>query len=164
MPDHKYQTTIKAGTAYDAPWITISGDSDADLAFNLKAFTGTQTADTAELAVEAAVKLQNLWAVHDQLGGTPFPTSGQQAPPAFVPQQTQPAAFTPQTQAAVQQYQQSAAAPQAAPAAATPPAPVCQHGQMVYRESKPGTAKAWKAWFCSSPKGTPNQCDPQWIK
>jgi hypothetical protein len=43
-------------------------------------------------------------------------------------------------------------------------APGCKHGPMIYRESKPGAAKAWRAYFCPTPKGTPDQCEPQWIK
>jgi hypothetical protein len=38
----------------------------------------------------------------------------------------------------------------------------CKHGQMV---SKSGVSakngKAWSGYFCPAPKGTPDQCDPQ---
>ncbi|HET8768704.1 MAG TPA: hypothetical protein VFM86_15365 [Pedococcus sp.] len=40
----------------------------------------------------------------------------------------------------------------------------CAHGEMVFRESKPGAAKAWRAYFCPTPKGTQNQCEPVWLK
>ena len=40
----------------------------------------------------------------------------------------------------------------------------CKHGVMVWRESKPGAPKAWKGWFCPSPKGTPDQCDPKFVR
>lgn len=51
----------------------------------------------------------------------------------------------------------------------TAPAPTlqeghCQHGKLVWRESKPGADKAWKGWFCPSPKGTPDQCAPKFIR
>lgn len=51
----------------------------------------------------------------------------------------------------------------------TAPAPTlaeghCQHGKLVWRESKPGADKAWKGWFCPSPKGTPDQCSPKFIR
>ena len=62
----------------------------------------------------------------------------------------------------------------AAPAAAswgnTPPAsmtqgtiPSCQHGQ---KNAKSGaSAKGpWRAWMCPSPKGTPGQCEPDWVR
>ena len=40
----------------------------------------------------------------------------------------------------------------------------CRHGVLVWRESKPGAPKAWKGWFCPSPKGTPDQCDPKFLR
>ena len=49
-------------------------------------------------------------------------------------------------------------------APAGPPAPQCRHGAMTFRESKPGAPKAWKAWMCAAPKGTPDACEPQWMR
>jgi hypothetical protein len=40
----------------------------------------------------------------------------------------------------------------------------CKHGALVWRESKPGAPKAWKGWFCPSPKGTPDQCEPKFLR
>ena len=40
----------------------------------------------------------------------------------------------------------------------------CKHGTLVWRESKPGAPKAWKGWFCPSPKGTPDQCEPKFLR
>ena len=40
----------------------------------------------------------------------------------------------------------------------------CKHGALQYRESKPGAPKTWKGWFCPSPKGTPDQCAPKFIR
>ena len=39
----------------------------------------------------------------------------------------------------------------------------CIHGDRVYREGN-GEKGSWKAWFCGTPKGTPDQCKPIWIK
>lgn len=47
---------------------------------------------------------------------------------------------------------------------ATVPDGFCRHGKLVYRESKPGAPKTWKGWFCPSPKGTPDQCEPKFIR
>lgn len=61
-------------------------------------------------------------------------------------------------------------APLSAPAAPVTPAPsqpqghTCKHGAMVYRTSKPDAAKAWKGYFCPAPKGTPDQCEPQFVR
>jgi hypothetical protein len=63
----------------------------------------------------------------------------QQPPPAFAPQQ------------------------QAAPAAPQGPAPSCVHGQMQYRTGN-GAKGPWQAYFCPTPKGTPNQCQAQFIR
>jgi hypothetical protein len=40
----------------------------------------------------------------------------------------------------------------------------CKHGALVWRESKPGAPKPWKGWFCPSPKGTPDQCEPKFVR
>jgi len=40
----------------------------------------------------------------------------------------------------------------------------CKHGALVWRESKPGAPKAWKGWFCPSAKGTPDQCEPKFVR
>lgn len=38
--------------------------------------------------------------------------------------------------------------------------PQCAHGSMIERSAKPGSARQWKAYFCNTPQGTPNQCKP----
>jgi hypothetical protein len=71
----------------------------------------------------------------------------------------------------------AAPAPAAAPVSAaqswgspTPPAsmtagtvPTCQHGS---KNAKSGaSAKGpWRAWMCPAPKGTPGQCEPDWVR
>lgn len=40
----------------------------------------------------------------------------------------------------------------------------CKHGDLVWRESKAGAPKPWKGWFCPSPKGTPDQCEPKFVR
>lgn len=39
---------------------------------------------------------------------------------------------------------------------------VCKHGQMKYKTGS-GNGKPWKAFMCPTPKGTPDQCQPQWV-
>lgn len=41
-------------------------------------------------------------------------------------------------------------------------APTCQHGTKVYKTGN-GRKGQWKAWMCPSPKGTPDQCPPEWL-
>lgn len=39
----------------------------------------------------------------------------------------------------------------------------CKHGEMTFRTGQ--SAKGpWKGYFCPSPKGTPDQCEPQFIR
>lgn len=39
----------------------------------------------------------------------------------------------------------------------------CKHGPMKLRTGA-GAKGPWKAWMCPSPKGTPDQCEPIWIR
>lgn len=40
----------------------------------------------------------------------------------------------------------------------------CKHGEMTFRQSKPGAPKSWKGYFCPTPQGTPDQCEPKFIR
>ncbi len=39
----------------------------------------------------------------------------------------------------------------------------CKHGEMSKRTGS-GAKGPWKAFMCPSPKGTPDQCEPVWIR
>jgi len=39
----------------------------------------------------------------------------------------------------------------------------CKHGAMSYKTGA-GAKGPWKGWFCPSPKGTPDQCQPVFIR
>jgi hypothetical protein len=39
----------------------------------------------------------------------------------------------------------------------------CKHGEMTYRSGEKN-GKTWKAYMCPSPKGTVDQCEPQFIR
>lgn len=41
--------------------------------------------------------------------------------------------------------------------------PVCKHGPKQYKEGM-GAKGKWRAYFCPAPKGTVDQCQPEWIK
>lgn len=52
---------------------------------------------------------------------------------------------------------------QAAPV--TPTGPVCKHGAMNHRTgTNKNNGAPWSGYFCPSPKGTPDQCPPQFGK
>ena len=38
----------------------------------------------------------------------------------------------------------------------------CSHGTMVTRKGS-GAKGEWKGYFCPTPKGTPDQCTPEWV-
>ena len=40
----------------------------------------------------------------------------------------------------------------------------CKHGEMTFRQSKPGAPKSWKAYFCPTPQGTADQCEPKFLR
>jgi hypothetical protein len=57
-----------------------------------------------------------------------------------------------------------------APLAPVPPAPTsdvfsptCKHGVKKHKTGN-GAKGEWQAWMCPSPKGTADQCTPDWIR
>ena len=44
-----------------------------------------------------------------------------------------------------------------------PSGKTCKHGEMTKRTGA-GAKGPWKAFMCPSPKGTPDQCEPEWIR
>lgn len=154
MSDHKLNATLKAGAAYDAPWLTIGSDDPGELHSLLTRFAGVDASvDTAAAVVAAATKLQNFWTAKDTLGGQ-----------VVTPQPQQPAPQGPATNFISGNVLsgQQAAPQQPVQQQQTAPAPSCIHGPMTRRTSKPGADKAWAGYFCPQPKGAPDQCKPIW--
>jgi hypothetical protein len=64
----------------------------------------------------------------------------------------------------------AAPAPRSAPPQGASSAPggetrQCKHGQMTYKTGfSAKTNKTWQAFMCPSPKGTPDQCEAEWIR
>jgi hypothetical protein len=46
---------------------------------------------------------------------------------------------------------------------AGPSSKSCKHGMMSQRTGS-GAKGPWKAYMCPSPKGTPDQCEPVWLR
>jgi hypothetical protein len=44
-----------------------------------------------------------------------------------------------------------------------PSGKTCKHGPMTPRTGS-GAKGPWKAYMCPSPKGTPDQCEPEWLR
>lgn len=136
-----FTITLKAGQHYDAPWIVVRAETTPDLLNRLESLG--QSGVIAK-TVEVAAELQGVYAAAKGLPAAPVAV--EVAPTAVVASPTTPAPLTLVPQAPV----------------AAPTGPVCQHGPMVWRESKPGAAKPWRAFMCPTEKGTPGQCEPQW--
>ncbi|QSM04331.1 hypothetical protein I3U42_13575 [Mycobacteroides abscessus subsp. abscessus] len=53
-------------------------------------------------------------------------------------------------------------APAAAQSAPDGDSRQCKHGDRVYKTGS-SNGKVWKAFMCPTPKGTPDQCKPEWV-
>lgn len=54
-------------------------------------------------------------------------------------------------------------APQTFTPSTAPTGKTCKHGEMS-RRTGAGAKGPWKAFMCPSPKGTPDQCEPIWVR
>jgi hypothetical protein len=138
MAEGKIVATLKAGRDFDAPWITIGADSPEELAVLV------DRAGQAGLGAAVANAAKGLQATYTVAGSTgSVQQVAYETTPAASP--TPPPTPTPSAQ-------------QAPPASG---APMCPHGQRtVYNGSKNG--RAYTAYFCTLPKGHPDQCQPIW--
>lgn len=55
------------------------------------------------------------------------------------------------------------ATPVSGPTQTGPAGKICKHGEMQKRTGA-GAKGPWKAYMCPSPKGTPDQCEPIWVR
>lgn len=140
--------TLKGGVGYEAPWIVIHANTEAEALARVNDVT---FANLAARTAEAASFFRG--AVTGKNG---FPDAKlevqQDAAPAWAP----PPAAQPQQAFAQAAVQNPPPVQQAA-------GEMCVHGAMKYNTSKPGAAKAWQAYFCPQPKGSA-QCDPVWVR
>lgn len=142
--DFKFQASVK---------IPHGPDNYRDSMLNVRAQTGEEFAQAvnyiAEHAADLATALQTIHASANVSASFAGPGTGNVQQPA-------PQAPPPQ-QGWSQQGSQQAAPQQAGPGK------MCAHGPMTYREGN-GQRGPWKGYFCPTPKGTPNQCKPEFIR
>lgn len=144
LPDSPLSLNVRPSRGADDAQITIRGLTVADWIPQISA--ASQAGSEIGEAVAHLCAAYNLGA---GLADVPATPSAPAASPAAPPQGAPASTYTP---------------PPAAPAQPSQgQAPMCAHGPRVYRESKPGASRAWRAWMCGSPQGTAGQCDPQWI-
>lgn len=158
-----YSLTVKT----DGDLLTVRGTSPDEFKTNIQGLVesgaldyvralqghakGNPAAVVQQVIPEAQV-VQEVQQVQAQQGPPPEWAGVQQPPavqpgPSFAPQQYQQPA-----QPAPQSYGQPSATPQ------------CVHGPRTFKSGVNKQGKPWQAWFCPSPKGTPNQCEPEWIR
>lgn len=141
LPDSPLSLNIRPGRGADDAQITIRGLTVADWLPQIEAVS--QSGEHIGSAVSHLCAAYNL--------GSGFADTA----PALSVQASAPAGPPMNAPAPAHASPPAPAAPNAAPS--------CAHGPRVYRESKPGAARQWKAWMCGTPQGTPNQCPPEWI-
>jgi hypothetical protein len=174
--EFKFQLSVKVDSAYQ-DLVNIRAATAEEFAHNLQ-----QAAQMGDLIAAASAGLkgggglaaltQPQAAAVQAPPAAPAPAPAQAYTPAGFQNPAQPTAPyvppSPEVQAAAAQAAQTYTPP--APAQPVPGAvgpagapPMCAHGVRQFRTSKPGAARAWQAWMCPTPKGTPGQCDPEWI-
>jgi hypothetical protein len=132
--DGKITVTFKGGSAFDAPWIVLHAKDTADA---LDQVSGTNATALADLM-----------------------TRVQQAAGHFVGLAPAKAPVAAGTGSVV-----SSAPPAGAVSAPGGESRTCAHGEMSFKSGVGASnGKPWKAFMCPTPKGTPGQCPPEWIR
>ena len=142
--------TFKGGTGFESPWIVVHASDPADA---LEQINDVAFAELARRTTDAAEFFRGL-----HTAKVAFPNA--KSEPV---QQTAPAPQQGGWNAPAQNPPSWAQPEPAAQQSSQPPAPSCIHGQRTYR-SGTGRKGAWQAWMCPTAKGTPGQCEPEWIK
>lgn len=160
MSDLPIKATLKSGTGYDAPWLTIDAADPNDLDFKLSALLEGS-------AVQKVIEVANLFKAANNAGPL---LSGVAEPVAQAPAPQQPAAWGSSNPAAQPQWSQPAQ--QAAPqqrgprpgAQLHPEGKTCDSCPNVleYKKTQSGKAK----WQCPDWRwnnGNPNNHTADWI-
>lgn len=130
-----YTNVLIEGDSPEEVAVTVASPATLALAQQIKTFT-------AALKIAEQIPGTTVVATPAAVSASPAPAAQQQYEP--------PAPAAP------------AAPSQPAPAAAQASGPSCVHGPRVFRTgtSAKGT---WQAYFCPTPKGTPDQCKPNFL-
>lgn len=127
----KVVVTLKQGNGYEAPWIVIHAADVLDAKSQLREVASHALTDDVSKVAAIFAASRNAVPVAPR---PQAPQGGyQQAPPQ-------------------QQYQQPTQQGGGGDGRA------CHHGQMVFKTGTNKFGKPYQAYFCPSPKGTPDQC------
>lgn len=139
--------TMKSGSAYDVPWITVD-------------FPSIDVAHERLTDVARQVKLAEIFDIAGRANAK-FIKSVAESKPVTAP--------VPAGGGSTAVAAPAAASPSAPPPGATG-APSgetrqCQHGEMQFRSGVgKSNGKVWQAFMCPTPKGTPGQCEAEWLR
>lgn len=167
MSDRLFTVSLKGQQAHQA-WVVINADTADDLAGAIDALLAEgdggdsllqQIAD-ANSIYQGVANVANPGATRAPApAGSDAPTQVPQAGPTTPARQDSPPA-----QSSYARRKASAGTggrggqKDNEVASGVTPEP-CAHGDRTYRDGG-----RWKAWFCPSPKGTPGQCEPLWVR
>lgn len=130
--------TFKGGPAFDAPWIVFHA-ADLEDAFD------QVSGDNASLLAKVMERVQTAGKYFTSLAPTPVAVAAGGGSGAAQPAQGAP--------------------PAGATGAPGGETRNCPHGVMQYKTGfSAKTNKNWAAFMCPSPKGTPGQCEAEWIR
>jgi len=141
-PEPRHKLTVKVGDALR----TIQGYSIEEYELARAELIDSLSGDAEPVALAKAAGHAAPLVSVTEASATVQPVAPSGGSAAVWGEPTPPAPFIPPSNAAP-----------AAFAAAT--VPQCQHGPRTARQGQ-GAKGPWKAYFCPTPKGTPNQCDP----
>lgn len=155
-----------SGKHADGTIIVVGGNTFAEFSENLIAFTDQETAE-AILGQARGILTPISW--DDQLAAQPqspppTPQAAQTIPPNMTTSVVQPGyPLQPAPAPAFVAPPDVPPAPQAPAQPQQAGVPSCQHGMKQYKQGVSAkTGNPWSAWMCPAPKGTPDQCEPEW--
>lgn len=166
MSDKLYTVSLK-GSRGDQPWIVVNADSPQELSGALTDLSENEEYlhSLLQQVADANSAFQAVLNVTTTPAGSGEPAQvAQAATPAPARQDQAPA----QGGSSYARRKASAGTggrggqPDNNVSPGVTPEP-CHHGDRVYRSGN-GAKGPWQAWFCPSPKGTPDQCQALWVR
>lgn len=160
--------TIKLGPGFEAPWLVLRADTPEQALSQLKWLSpaAAEAANNGDYGLALAIASKHVQAKNGigqmaNTGETNQPAVA--APPPVVhPPIDDPWAVTPPAAQQFAPAQPPATQTYGAAAAPASNAPSCQHGVKVQRTGVGKNGKPWSAWMCPAPRGTADQCEPDW--
>lgn len=143
--DYPIRVTLKAGSGYDAPWVTIGGNTSRDIINKMEQNEGADLMELMQTVSGAGKAFNSAWT------GKDLPEARTQGKPQ--------GADAPSPQKGQDPFNPKPVEDDAPPFGKKedPNLPQCKHGPRTHRPHK-----GVDYWVCASdlPKGHPDRCDP----